>query len=355
MCLILSKCELVVAVGVEAIMDVKRFPGLFALPLLAAACAVGAQEPATASGYTYRLSPDGELLAAVPTDGSDRGAYLLLAPLQPRPESAEQLPTGVAGILTLPVGESSRLSIGANQQWILSRPSAGVAPWCGQLGAWQALAGAPGDCLAASPNANELQPEIGRRQFDLAYSTERFDLALAYGVTNLSPAAGNWAFPGTALADEISPLGATGVLPGNTLVPGLTTLGQDVSVVGTWRWTPGSALSVTAGVGQSSVTGLHPIPLEFEHAAVGLGLSRGAFSGRLTGRVTRPNTLGGLDQPWAGLDIGISWRTPWRGELSFGARNLVSRGAEPRLADPSTTELEEAVTRTPYVQYKQDL
>ena len=336
-------------------MDVKRFPGLLAMPLLAASLAVGAQTVAPASGYTYRLSPDGEFLAAVPTDGSDRGAYLLLAPLQPQPEASEQVATGVAGILTLPVGESTRLSIGANQQWILSRPVTGAAPWCGQLGAWQSLAGSPGDCLVGSANTPELQPDIGRRQFDLGYSTERFDLALAYGVTNLSAGSATWAFPGTFIGDETSPLGATGVLPGNSLVPGLATLGQDVSVVGTWRWTPGSALSVTAGIGQSSLSGAHPIPLEFEHAALGLGLSRGAFSGRLTGRVTRPNTLGGLDQPWAGLDIGISWRTPWRGELSFGARNLISRGAEPGVADPSTTELEQAVTRTPYVQYKQDL
>jgi len=342
--------------GSKLIMDVKRFPGLFALLLIAAPFAVGAQNVSTATpagGYTYRLSPDGEFLAAVPTDGSDRGAYLLLAPLQPSPETSQQVATGVAGILTLPLGETSRVSVGANQQWILSRPTTSVAPWCNQLGAWQALAGNPGDCVAPGVNPSELQPDIGRRQFDLAYSTERFDLALAYGVTNLGAGGAAWSFPG--VVDDLSSLSGSGVLPEPGLGTGLATLGKDVALSGTWRWTPGSALSVTAGVGQSSLVGPHPIPLEFEHAALGVGLSRGAFSGRLTGRVTRPNTLTGLDQPWAGLDIGIAWRTPWRGELSFGARNLITRGADPTLSDPSTTELEQAVTRTPYVQYKQDL
>lgn len=339
-------------------MDVKRLLSLIALLPLASLSTAAERAPvvAPAGGYVYRLSSDGDILAAFPSDGSDRSAYLLLAPLEPRPETSQQVATGVAGILTLPAGETGRVSIGANQQWIMSRPPAAGAPWCGELGGWQALSDPAGECLVPAGNTTELQPAIGRRQFDLAYSTERFDLALAYGVTNVSASSSTWALPGTSLGDELSPLGLgyAGALP-VTSFPGLTTLGQDVSLVGTWRWTPGSALSVIAGVGQTSLAGANPLPLEFEHAALGLGLSRGAFTGRVTGRMVRPNALGGLDQPWSGLDIGISWRTPWRGELSFGARNLISRGTEPRLADPTTAELEQAVTRTPYVQYKQDL
>ena len=56
------------------------------------------------------------------------------------------------------------------------------------------------------------------------------------------------------------------------------------------------------------------------------------------------------DLPWTALDLGVSWRTPWRGEISVGAQNLWSAplDAAPRDVDPSQA-------RTPYIQYRQDL
>lgn len=46
-------------------------------------------------------------------------------------------------------------------------------------------------------------------------------------------------------------------------------------------------------------------------------------------------------------DLGVSWRTPWRGEISVGAQNFWSAPLDaPRDADPNQA-------RTPYIQYRQ--
>ena len=59
---------------------------------------------------------------------------------------------------------------------------------------------------------------------------------------------------------------------------------------------------------------------------------------------------------WAGMDLGVSWRTPWAGIISVGARNLFSSGDPPQLGNsPSATVSEaDAFSRTPYVRYEQD-
>ena len=54
---------------------------------------------------------------------------------------------------------------------------------------------------------------------------------------------------------------------------------------------------------------------------------------------------------WEGLDLGLSWRTPWRGQLSVGAENVVTRGRNP-FAPRSDDKDEGAI---PYVRYQQDL
>jgi len=32
---------------------------------------------------------------------------------------------------------------------------------------------------------------------------------------------------------------------------------------------------------------------------------------------------------WEGLGVGLTWRTPWSGQLTVGAENVVSRGKNP--------------------------
>jgi hypothetical protein len=74
----------------------------------------------------------------------------------------------------------------------------------------------------------------------------------------------------------------------------------------------------------------------------------GAFGVNVIGEVV---DTPGRDQ-WSSLGLGLSWRTPWSGQLTVGADNLVTRGKNPFAPNPVQGDDEGAV---PYVRYEQDL
>jgi len=314
---------------------------LLAIALAAVTGAAVAEE----NGYVLKLDREGDVVAAVPTDG---GPALLLAPLEPRADAlGVQVATGVAGVLQLPAGADTRVSIGGGQQWVLNAPASTSPLWCNNVGGWLALSSLSSECLAPS-NAVERQPQLSRRQAELGLDRGAFNLSLAYGTGDV----------GTGSPVESAVAGWTPIL---SIDPNAATFdrGQsnDVALSGTWRFSPISALRVSAGVGQTQIPSPLGLPtLDVDRASIGFGVTRGAFSGGLVGRVMRSVALPGQSvSPWAGLDLGVAWRTPWSGELSFGARNLLSTGDNPPLNDSPQAELELGTSRTPYVQYKQDL
>jgi hypothetical protein len=77
----------------------------------------------------------------------------------------------------------------------------------------------------------------------------------------------------------------------------------------------------------------------------------GAFSTKLS---TRVMDVSGA-RTWGGLDLGLTWRTPWQGTLSFGAKNLVVSGKPPAFLDPDRAADAVEQERVPYVRYEQDL
>lgn len=78
-----------------------------------------------------------------------------------------------------------------------------------------------------------------------------------------------------------------------------------------------------------------------------LGGGYGAFSANIIGRVI--DTPG---QPkFEGLGLGLTWRTPWSGQLTVGAENVVTRGKNP--FSPNNENVDEGTV--PYVRYEQDL
>ncbi len=81
--------------------------------------------------------------------------------------------------------------------------------------------------------------------------------------------------------------------------------------------------------------------------SVGGGI--GAFGVNVIGEVV---DTPGSDNKWEGLSLGLSWRTPWSGQLTVGADNLVTRGKNPFSPSSNGGEEEGAV---PYVRYEQDL
>ncbi|PWK88489.1 hypothetical protein [Fulvimonas soli] len=90
-----------------------------------------------------------------------------------------------------------------------------------------------------------------------------------------------------------------------------------------------------------------------DQKALSFGVDRGPLSGAIVGRTLRPSIPGALnaDRHWNSIDLGVTVRLPWQGELSIGAQNLWSSGGP--INTPVGPEPDQS--RTPYVQYHQDL
>jgi hypothetical protein len=124
------------------------------------------------------------------------------------------------------------------------------------------------------------------------------------------------------------------------------------------RWHLDSNRSIDLGAALSRIQFEMPgTPLlpSLNQAALSLGLHRGDFSGVIVGRVLGPADPVNGNQHWSALDLGISWRSPWRGVFSVGAQNIWSSGNLPALTDPTAHEVDANQARVPYVQYHQDL
>lgn len=93
-----------------------------------------------------------------------------------------------------------------------------------------------------------------------------------------------------------------------------------------------------------------------DQKALSFGVDHGPLSGTLIGRSIEPQAgIPGSslsqDRRWNSIDLGVTWRLPWRGQLSVGAQNLWSSGTP--TSTPAGPEPDQS--RTPYVQYHQDL
>jgi hypothetical protein len=84
-------------------------------------------------------------------------------------------------------------------------------------------------------------------------------------------------------------------------------------------------------------------------SSLSLGGGIGAFSANIVGRVV---DVPGSSGKWEGLGLGVTWRTPWSGQLTVGAENVVTRGKNPFSPSDSTRNDDGTV---PYVRYEQDL
>lgn len=90
--------------------------------------------------------------------------------------------------------------------------------------------------------------------------------------------------------------------------------------------------------------------LSLDQSSLSFGVSQGSLRGSIVGHVI--DSAGGMlpGRRWTLLDIGLSWRTPWQGELSFGTQSYLA----PQVESPKR-DAEIAPSRVPYVQYRQDL
>ncbi len=82
--------------------------------------------------------------------------------------------------------------------------------------------------------------------------------------------------------------------------------------------------------------------------SLSVGGGYGAFGANIVGRVVN---VPGESEVWKGLGLGLTWRTPWNGQLSVGADNVVTRGKNPF----SLKGQQDDEGTVPYVRYQQDL
>lgn len=127
---------------------------------------------------------------------------------------------------------------------------------------------------------------------------------------------------------------------------------------GRWKWDMDApTINFGASFGRARVlatgqTGNFLLqPIDLKQASLTLGVGGDTFRGILVGRLLRSDDPSLAIRQWSALDLGVSWRTPWQGELSLGAQNVWSSSDPVVPAD----KVDPAKARMPYIQYRQDL
>ncbi len=295
-------------------------------------------------------------------------------------------------MLLLPLAAAGQSAVGddATAEHLLSQPPAQLAPvgaavsvpvWQGPNGHWLALKAdqsSSADALrnnallsfhvvdAASVNSTGLQyglapnlqanAEVSQRSWvnqptrivgsevGATYNAGRYSLGLSVGANSTQD--------GSATLPRILPNTAAGV-------DGLSSFDSSAQVNARGRLALGGTSGIDLG---ASVGRIHLLPGNLlgvntlDQKALSFGVDHGSLSGMLIGRTMEPQVGipgGNLtpDRRWNSIDLGVTWRLPWRGQLSVGAQNLWSSGT------PANTPVgpEPDQSRTPYVQYHQDL
>ncbi|HET7560919.1 MAG TPA: hypothetical protein VFJ87_00900 [Rhodanobacteraceae bacterium] len=132
----------------------------------------------------------------------------------------------------------------------------------------------------------------------------------------------------------------------------------NISARGQVRVAPDTRVEVGASVGRIRFLPSAGLASDdtLDQATLSFGIQHGAVRGAIVGHMLDPNLPGAAmdqNQRWSGVDLGISVRLPWRGELNFGAQNVWTSGRAPLLFGPDGATPSQG--RVPYVQYHQDL
>ncbi|GGA25283.1 hypothetical protein [Dyella nitratireducens] len=152
------------------------------------------------------------------------------------------------------------------------------------------------------------------------------------------------------------------VLPG--AVPGVNGLpdfdsSTQVNARGRFALNGNSGVLLGASMGRIRLLPGNQLGLTtLDQRALSFGIEHGPVSTSIVGRTMQPEpgtAVPGMlnaDRRWNSIDLGVTWHLPWQGSLSFGAQNLWSSG---NAANTPAGPPEPDQSRTPYVQYHQDL
>jgi hypothetical protein len=190
----------------------------------------------------------------------------------------------------------------------------------------------------ANQSSQVLGSEVGA-----TYDAGRYSLGVSVGTVS------------TSNNNSVLPRVLPGAAPG---VDGLASFDSSSQLNARGRLALGGKSGIDLG---ASVGRIHLLPGNLlgintlDQKALSFGVDHGPLSGVLTGRTMQPEAgipgNYGADRRWNSIDLGVTWRLPWRGALSVGAQNLWSSGTPTNT--PAGPEPDQS--RTPYVQYHQDL
>jgi hypothetical protein len=278
-------------------------------------------------------------------------ALLLLEPESPasaldRVLAPRSSALGVGGRMSFDDGSRLRATLQAE-------PDAGLALLCnGSVGLSSTLGSLAQHCLLASLGTEDPMLSGARGAgLQLGWESPARALDLSFGLSWLDYDAEGSALWSSAMAPNVA--GELALGPINTL--GAWAQGFDsrsLRLESLVSLSPNSRLLIGGNLGRNRLTPAAGAPLRWDTASLSFGLGFGDFTGQLTGRLIE---VPGTDVSWSGLDIGVSWRTPWRGELSVGARNLLGSGDTRNWPLTELPAIEDPSARVPYVRYQQDL
>jgi hypothetical protein len=204
----------------------------------------------------------------------------------------------------------------------------------------------PGLCGGLACDTNKFGGVTG--SVGLGWMSPEGGLDLSYGLSWLQTRDTTQGFQG---------IGAGVPVPVLTLPAALTSGLQSQTALfarGRWRFADDTALDVGASYGRGNTLPYGTLGgtlpgIDIDQLSLSLGVDAGSLRGAIVGHVLRSDDPMLVGKKWTALDLGVSWRTPWRAEISVGAQNLWSAPLDtPRDTDPNQA-------RTPYIQYRQDL
>ncbi len=298
-------------------------------------------------------TPDGRILAIVAL-GSDVGS--LTAP-SPAPRFASTLDLqliDVTDFVSGGIGVKLRDNIGAYanfSQGVVLSPTNSTSLECNSA----LNLTLDSHCLITLPRINDGSFRVGT-----TLDAGNVDLDLSYGLSWIRADDQNhlassqqqpfWDFFGAANSTGVPTL----VIPGLELA---NLRSSSASATGRWHFDENQSIDLSAAFGrlQLEVPGSSIALPNLNQAALSFGVHRGDFSGVVIGHVLGPADLLNSSQHWSSVDLGLSWRAPWRGVFSVGAQNVWSSGNAPALVEPAAHEVDPSQARVPYVQYHQDL
>lgn len=234
-------------------------------------------------------------------------------------------------------------------QGLYGRADVSQRNWLSNASCQRAQSGiANSACPEIAPLAASQSGEIGA-----GYANDSMKLDLSVGQSRTSQSS-NSLRAGAALP-RVLPTGSGAALAAPLLFPDSTS--TDIAARSQISILPDTRLDLGASRGR-----VHFLPSagllgsdDLDQTTISLGLEHGTVSGTIVGRTLQPALPGGSLEPsqrWSGIDLGVSVRLPWQGELSFGAQNVWSSGRQP-LLNPQDVGPDQA--RVPYVQYHQEL